>query len=196
MAILKTNKSLRIPGKNLTYAYVHIPTPAGSNKPTLLFIHGFPATSHEWQPQIEFFSSRGYGIIAPDCLGFGGTSKPLDTTPYIGKAMASDIIAILDHEKIATVIGIGHDWGTYLLSSLAAWHESRVERLVFLSVGYSPPGKKLDVHGINRVTKEKLGYEIFGYQVFFSSEGAGEIIGRHVSLIHTTIFRAEEHCLS
>ena len=183
MTILKPNKILQIPGKNLTYAYIHIPIPPGSEKPTLLFIHGFPATSHEWQPQIEFFSSLGYGIIAPDCLGYGGTSRPLDTTLYIGKSMAADVIAILDHEKIATVVGVAHDWGTYLLSNLATWYEKRKDKLVFMSVGFSPPGRELDVHGINQVTKKKLGYELFGYQVFLASEYAGKVVGDHVSVI-------------
>jgi glutamate synthase domain-containing protein 1 len=29
---------------------------------------------------------------------------------YKGKAMADDIAEILKHEKIESVIGIGHDW--------------------------------------------------------------------------------------
>ncbi|KAH8602386.1 Alpha/Beta hydrolase protein [Bisporella sp. PMI_857] len=165
----------------MTYAYIHLPAPLQSGKPTLLFIHGFPATSHEWQPQIEFFSNQGYGILAPDCLGYGGTSRPLDVTLYVGKSMAEDIVAILKHENLKSVIGIAHDWGTYLLSNLVTWYEDRIEKLVFMSVGFSPPGRKLDVHGINRATKKKLGYELFGYQVFLASEGAGKIIGDHAS---------------
>jgi len=192
MTILRPNKTLRIPSKGLTYAYIHLQSPSGSNKPTLLFIHGFPSTSHDWQPQIEFFNALGYGIIAPDCLGYGETSKPLNTSLYIGESMASDVVAILDHEKIATVIGIAHDWGTYLLSNLAIWHESRVEKLVFMSVPYSPPGRKLDVHGINRATKQSLGYELFGYQVFLASEGAGKIVGDHVSLHSISFLKPTE----
>lgn len=48
--------------------------------------------------------------MAPDCLGYGGTSKPLDMQAYKGKAMSDDIAEILEHEKIEKVIGIGHDW--------------------------------------------------------------------------------------
>jgi len=106
--------------------------------------------------------------------------------------MASDLVSILDHEKIATVIGIAHDWGTYLLSSLVTWHESRVEKLVFMSVPYSPPGRKLDVYAINRSTKAKMGYELLGYQVFLASDGAGKIVGDHVSPNSLFYFRPFE----
>jgi soluble epoxide hydrolase/lipid-phosphate phosphatase len=76
----------------------------------LLFLHGFPSSSHDWRHQIQYFSQKGYGIIAPDLLGYGRTSKPLDVQAYKGKDMAKDVIEILDHEKISLVIGIGHDW--------------------------------------------------------------------------------------
>jgi pimeloyl-ACP methyl ester carboxylesterase len=94
--------------------------------------------------------------------------------------MAADIISILDHLSLHTVIGIAHDWGTYLLSQLAIWYPERFEKLVFFSVPFSPPGRELDVKRINEVTKRKSGFEQYGYQVFFASDGAGKIIGKNV----------------
>jgi soluble epoxide hydrolase/lipid-phosphate phosphatase len=186
MAITKSNKSHTVPSSGLQYSYIHFPPPPNSKKPTLLFIHGFPATSAEWSPQISHFVRLGYGILAPDCLGYGGSSKPLDVSHYVGKAMASDIISIMDAEGLQKVIGISHDWGTYLLSQLAVWHEERFEKLVFFSVPFSPPGRELNVRKINEVTKRKFGYEQYGYQIFLASEGSGKIIGDHVSLFCPT----------
>jgi soluble epoxide hydrolase/lipid-phosphate phosphatase len=97
--------------------------------------------------------------------------------------MAADIVSILDNECLTKVIGISHDWGTYLLSQLATWHEERFVKVVFMSVPFSPPGRKLDVRRINEATKRKYGYEQFGYQVFLASERAGKIIGDHVSTL-------------
>jgi pimeloyl-ACP methyl ester carboxylesterase len=94
--------------RNLTYNYIHIPPSQNGNY--LLFLHGFPSSSHDWRLQISYFSMKSYGIVAPDCLGYGGTSKPLDTQAYKGKAMSDDIAEILKHEEIEKVIGIGHDW--------------------------------------------------------------------------------------
>lgn len=64
----------------------------------------------EWRNQIPYFLSLGYGILAPDLLGYGGTSKPLDINAYVGKSMAAEITAILDHEGVdGDVVGIAHD---------------------------------------------------------------------------------------
>jgi soluble epoxide hydrolase/lipid-phosphate phosphatase len=49
-------------------------------------------------------------MIVPDMLGYGGTSKPLHTKAYSGKSMAQDIYEILEHEKIDSALGVGHDW--------------------------------------------------------------------------------------
>ena len=129
---------------------------------------------------VRHFRASGYGILAPDCLGYGQTSKPLTASSYIGSSMAADIISILDHLEISSVIGIAHDWGTYLLSQSAIWFPERFEALVFFSVPFSPPARRLDVRRINEATKKKMGFEQFGYQVFFASEGAGKVIGANV----------------
>jgi len=85
----------------------------------------------------------------------------------------------MNTEGLWQVIGISHDWGTYLLSQLAVWFEERFEKLVFFSVPFSPPGRELDVRKINEVTKRKFGYEQYGYQIFLASDGSGKAIGDH-----------------
>jgi len=94
------------------------------------------------------------------------------------------MISILDALSLRTVIGISHDWGTYLLSQLAVWHPHRFSKLVFMSVPFSPPGRELDVRKINEATKRKYGYEQYGYQIFLASGEAGKIIGEHVRLVY------------
>lgn len=83
---------------------------ASSGKPTLMFLHGFPSTSYDWHRQIEHFQAMGYGILAPDLLGAGGTSKPLDAREFRLNLMAADIVEILDTENLHKVVGIAHDW--------------------------------------------------------------------------------------
>lgn len=91
-----------------TYRYVFIP-PVAATRPYLLFLHGWPSSSFDWRFQIEYFRQCGYGIIAPDLLGYGGTSKPDDLDSYRYKNMAADMAAVLDCEGISRVHGIGHD---------------------------------------------------------------------------------------
>lgn len=106
----------------LTYSYFF--RPASADKPTVLFLHGFPSNAYEcWRYQIAFFANKGYGVLAPDLLGYGGTSKPKEVEAYAKSLMAGDIVEILKEEKILNTQGeppkvyaIGHDWYADFLS--------------------------------------------------------------------------------
>lgn len=80
------------------------------DKPYLLFLHGFPSTSHDWRYQIDFFGSQGYGLVVPDMLGYGNTSKPTDPNDYKSSLLTQDLVEILDAENLGKVVAIGHDW--------------------------------------------------------------------------------------
>jgi hypothetical protein len=84
-------------------------------KPTLLLVHGFPSLAVDWHNQINYFKERGYGLIVPDQLGYGGSDKPAEVAAYTHSSLAKDLIEILDHEKATDVVAIGHDWCEYLL---------------------------------------------------------------------------------
>ena len=92
------------------HVYRYYASPATPGMPTLLFLHGYPSTSYDWHRQVEYFQPLGYGILAPDCLGAGGTAKPLDDKEYRQTAMAEDIVDILKAEGVDKVVGISHDW--------------------------------------------------------------------------------------
>ena len=94
--------------RGLTYHYYHSPAQAG--KPVLLLLHGFPSTSACWKYQVAFFQERGYGIVVPDIVGYGGTTSPSDPRAYLSTLFTKDLIDILDAEKIDKAIAIGHDW--------------------------------------------------------------------------------------
>jgi len=76
---------------------------------TLIF-HGFPSTSHYWRHQVVFFQEKGYGLIVPDLLGYGGTAKPANVEADLSRLIVKDIVDILDAERIQKVIEFGNDW--------------------------------------------------------------------------------------
>ncbi|KAL9562660.1 hypothetical protein ACKAV7_013224 [Fusarium commune] len=126
----------------LTYSYIHIP-PQLPNTQYFLFLHGFPSTSHHWRHQIFFFKAKGYGIIAPDLLGFGETSRPTELEMYKGEDMARDIVEILMSEGVGMMVGVAHDWGCFLLSRLANYHPERFSAYAYIDHGYMAPGRSL-----------------------------------------------------
>ena len=103
------SKQLRL-SDGTTYGFVHVrPSPA-SRKPTFLLLHGFPSTSWDWRRQIHVLAAEGYGVLAPDLLGYGDTDCPLEVEKYGLKRMAGQIAEILKREGVGKVIGVGHDW--------------------------------------------------------------------------------------
>ena len=93
-----------------TYGYVY--SPAKDSKPTFLFLHGAPSSSYIWRNQIERLPKLGYGVLAPDLLGYGDTDKPRDyeayqLTKYIVPQVAELTTKVVGSTK---VIGVGHDW--------------------------------------------------------------------------------------
>ena len=94
--------------RGIKYHYYHSAPVEG--KETILFLHGCPSTSYDWHRQVDYFKARGYGVIVPDGLGFGGTDKPTDPAMYKGTLLAKDLIDIVDAEKIDKFISIAYDW--------------------------------------------------------------------------------------
>jgi pimeloyl-ACP methyl ester carboxylesterase len=169
-------KKVTLPS-GVTYGYVY--NRPVSLKPTLLFLHGFPSAVYDWRHQISYFSNTGYGVMAPDLLGYGSSDKPLDIREYKGKKMASEIIEILDHENISKVHGVGHDWGSFLLSRLANYYPERFYSYAFLDIAYMPPGL-FDIEAAEADSIKQVGYERLGFWRFFMEDDAGEILKDHV----------------
>ncbi|KDQ63387.1 hypothetical protein JAAARDRAFT_202842 [Jaapia argillacea MUCL 33604] len=174
-----------------TYRGVHyhyFASPAKGSKPTLLFLHGFPCTSWDWRHQVAYFKQKGYGLIVPDMLGYGGTDKPTDPEYYRPSFVCQDIVTILDNEDVEKVVVIGHDWGAKITSRLASYYPDRFLAFAFLAVGYLPPSPNLDIQQMLTQSKELLGYELFGYWNFFSSEGADRIIENNMDSFISIMF--------
>jgi pimeloyl-ACP methyl ester carboxylesterase len=78
-----------------------------SPKATILLIHGFPQTSHQFRHVLPLLAEQGYRCIAPDYRGAGRSSK--NHTDFCKTTMAADMIALLDKLDIAEPVHvIGH----------------------------------------------------------------------------------------
>ncbi|KAM0354950.1 hypothetical protein ACHAPU_000791 [Fusarium lateritium] len=161
-------------GDGDTYVYDYIP--AKNNKVTYLFIHGCPSSRYDWRHQVADLSEAGYGVIAPDCLGYGDSDKRAELEAYNLKRLSGHFAELLDHEKIDKVIGVSHDWGSMVMSRVVVWHPDRFIKLVFMSAGYTAPGVFFDIDGLNVWSQKELGYMQLGYWYFFNSYDAERVI--------------------
>ncbi|KAF4955429.1 hypothetical protein FGADI_4539 [Fusarium gaditjirri] len=161
-----------------TYAYDYVP--AKDSKETFLFIHGCPSSRYDWRYQFKDLSEAGYGVIAPDCLGYGDSDKRADLDAYNLKRLSGHFIELLDHEKIGKVTGVSHDWGSMVISRVVVWHPERFSKLAFISAGYTAPGVFFDIDGLNVWSQKELGYMQLGYWYFFNSYDAERVILDHL----------------
>lgn len=165
-----TKKTIEV-SRKLTYTYYHHP-PAQPENPTVLCIHGFPDEAAEWANlATTHLIPAGYGVIAVDCLGYAGTSKPLDLAVYAFQHMTADLTEILDNEKLQKVVSLGHDWGCALAQRFYNYFPSRVLGLVMVNVAYNAPGDTpFDLDATNQMTKKYFGYPTFAYWYLMTAE--------------------------
>ncbi|THV00055.1 alpha/beta-hydrolase [Dendrothele bispora CBS 962.96] len=172
--------------------YHYYASPAETGKPTIVFLHGFPSTSYDWRHQVSFFQDKGYGLIIPDMLGYGGTAKPLEPEAYASSLISKDIIDILDAEGLQQSILVGHDWGSKVVGRLANYFPEYFSSYAFLAVGYfSPNSFEVPYPEKNNASRAVLGYENIGYWDFFSSEGADQIILNNLDSFFDIFFPQE-----
>ncbi|KAH7920149.1 alpha/beta-hydrolase [Leucogyrophana mollusca] len=172
--------------RGITYHYLSIP--AQGNKPSLLFVHGFPSTSYEWYHQINYFSDKGYGVVAPDMLGFGGTDKPTNPALFQHAAIAQDMLDILDIENVTESIAVGHDWGSGIVSILSLKHAYRFLGFVWVAVTYSPPGPFPPVDVILDAQVKTFGRPIMGYWKFFEQDSAVVAIEKNIDSLISAMY--------
>jgi pimeloyl-ACP methyl ester carboxylesterase len=158
-------------GLGYTYWVRH----SSATKPALLLHHGFPDDHELWANIIPYLRDLGHTIVIPDLLGYGETSKPSDPQLYNFKAMAQDMMEILDNEKQRKIISVGHDWGSSLAQRVALFHPERVVGLIILNVAYRPPGEA-DVKKTNELLVKTTGLPRLAYQEFFTSPHARELL--------------------
>ena len=103
----------------------------GSGQP-IVFSHGWPLSSDDWDTQMMFFLLHGYRVVAPDRRGHGRSQQVSgghDMDHY-----ADDLAAVTEHLDLHDAIHVGHSTGGGEVVRYIARHgESRVARAVLIS---------------------------------------------------------------
>jgi non-heme chloroperoxidase len=102
----------------------------------IVFHHGWPLSSDDWDAQMLFFLAQGYRVIAHDRRGHGRSSQT-DTGNEMD-TYAADVIALTDHLDLKNTIHVGHSTGGGEAIHYAARAKpGRVAKVVL--VGAVPP---------------------------------------------------------
>jgi haloacetate dehalogenase len=108
---------------------------AGSGPP-LLLLHGNPQTHAMWH-RVAPVLARRFTVIAPDLRGYGFSSKPAvsaEHAPYSKRAMASDMVALMQGLGHARFLVVSHDRGARVAHRMALDHPGAIERLCVMDI--------------------------------------------------------------
>jgi len=104
--------------------------------PPLLLLHGFPQTHLMWDGVVSSLV-RSFTVICPDLRGYGNSGCPAsasDHAPYAKRAMAQDMVTVMERQGFSRFSVAGHDRGGRVAYRIALDHAERVERLAVLDV--------------------------------------------------------------
>ncbi len=125
-----------------TIAYDDIGSP---DLKTVVLVHGFSSNRAEGWRRTGWYAAmekRRERLIALDLRGHGQSEKSHDPSDYGQSAMASDIIALMDHLEVERATLIGFSLGARLSLIAALDHSHRFDHLVLGGIGariFDPP---------------------------------------------------------
>lgn len=100
----------------------------------IMFHHGWPLSSDDWDAQMLFFLQHGYRVVAHDRRGHGRSaqvSQGHDMDHY-----ASDAFAVVEHLNLRNAVHIGHSTGGGEVARYVAKHgqpAGRVAKVILVS---------------------------------------------------------------
>lgn len=107
----------------------------GKGQP-ILFSHGWPLTSDDWDNQLVFFGKQGYRVIAHDRRSHGRSSQTWDGNHM--DQYADDLAELINKLDLKNLVMIGHSTGGGEVAHYLGRHgTSRVAKVVL--VGAVPP---------------------------------------------------------
>ena len=100
----------------------------------IMFHHGWPLSSDDWDAQMLFFLANGYRVVAHDRRGHGRSSQV--GTGHDMDHYASDASAVVEHLDLRNAVHIGHSTGGGEVARYVAKYgepQSRVAKAVLIA---------------------------------------------------------------
>jgi non-heme chloroperoxidase len=123
----------------------------GSGQP-IMFHHGWPLSSDDWDAQMLFFLHQGYRVVAHDRRGHGRSSQ--GSAGHDMDHYAADAAAVAEALDLRNAVHIGHSTGGGEVARYVARHgNGRVAKAVLVSAvppimvktAHNPGGLPIDV---------------------------------------------------
>ncbi len=127
--------------------------------PTLVLLHGFPASSFMFRDLIAALADR-YHLIAPDQLGFGRSASPsVDEFEYTFERLSELTLGLLDRLGLSRFALYMQDYGAPIGFRIASRHPDQITALISQNgnayvEGFTPFWDGLFAYAADGVTNE------------------------------------------
>ena len=111
-----------------TLALMAMVTPPGVPAPALIDPAGAPGIAAS-------LATAGFRVLVPDMRGHGASGKPSSVASYSGRAMARDMVALLDRMGADRAHVLGYSMGTLTAAHMIAIAPARVRSAVLGGIG-------------------------------------------------------------
>ena len=127
----------------------------------LYLIHGFPDCAENFEYQINFFSEKGFEVIAPFLPGYHENDEEVDTyqTLRIAEVLIDFIESISGEEKIFLY---GHDWGAPIAYGIAQLRPDLIDKFSCASV---PHGINVQTAFLTNGDQQRMSWYMFFFQL-------------------------------
>lgn len=98
-----------------------------NNNLPVVFIHGFPFSKAMWKPQIDGLKDN-FHVVTYDVRGHGESA--IGDGQYTIEYFVDDLIALMDHLKLLSVVVVGLSMGGYIALRATERHPERFRGLV------------------------------------------------------------------
>ncbi|WP_416307440.1 alpha/beta fold hydrolase [Neptunicella sp. SCSIO 80796] len=176
------------------------------DQPTVVLLHGFPASSHQYREVLEKLSDQ-YHLIAPDYPGFGSSSYPSPAEfTYNFDNLAKVIDQFLDQKGISKYSLMMQDYGAPVGFRIATAHPERVQTIITQNgnaylEGISPKGwgpvldywkdKSAELEKI--ISENVFSYEGMKWQFTHGTQHPDSILPDSWELAYARISRPGQH---
>ncbi len=117
--------------QDLHMAYMYLPA-KDADKGVVTLLHGKNFNGAYWGQTADFLQGLGYGVLIPDQIGFGKSTKTINYQ-YSFEALAKNTKSLIDSLNIKNTIITGHSMGGMLASRFALLYPDATEKLILVN---------------------------------------------------------------
>ena len=150
---------------------IHYAACGRTDKPLMLFVHGFPEFWFAWAPMLVDFG-HDYHAVAIDLRGFNLSSKPEDPKAYRAKEVIEDLRQLIPALGHNHAVLVAHDWGGAVAWNFATAHPALLKALVIVNAAHTAQFARL-------LTYNAAQQAASAYMLMFRGHHAEDLLARN-----------------